>query len=236
MRTPFVVAFVLAELLFATVIIAVLVSNPEPRRPEPWVVLIPILLLCDYYLTILFAWLVKRTWSSADLSEIELNPMWKRHVAKLRLVSVRHLIHVICTTSMFLLLSTAPDGFPRTFFLLLFSYVAGQNMAVVAKHIQLIANLRLARRTQRTAGPDQVLRKFQQLCKLNRSTERLFCPAARATLVLLVIGAVFLGPAFLCGGALGVFGEWLLRHGLIREARRAREKAAAPALNVAQRG
>ena len=225
MRTPFVIALALAELLFATVIIAVLASDPEPRGPDAWVVSIPILLLGDYYLTILFAWLVKQTWSSADLGAIELNPMWKRHVAKLRLVSLRHLIHVICTTSMFLFLSTAPDGFPRTFFLLMFGYAAGHNMVLVAKHIQLIATLRLARRTRDAAGPHQVLRKFQELCSSNRSTERLFCPAARVTLVLLAIGALFLGPPFLCGGTLGILGEWLLRHGLIREARRARERA-----------
>jgi len=182
-----------------------MIASPKPLRPDYYVALVPVLMLADYYLTILFAWRVKCIHESADLAALELNPMWKSDVANLRLFNLRHLIHVVFFTVIFVLLSQAPEGFPRQFFLCLVGFCISLNAVFVGTHIHNLAVLR-----QIHFNDDH---RSRRTIIWNRGF------VAPAIFFLLAVTSLLLGPFFLLGGTAGIAFASALRLGLEREAR-----------------
>jgi hypothetical protein len=170
-------------------------------------------MLADYYLTLLYAWLVKRTDSSADLAAIELNPMWKRDVADIRLFNFRHLTSVVCFSVLFFCLSQAPDGSARAFFLAPFGFATVTFGTIVARHVlNIVVFVRGRRDSIQSRGEPRGSRSIISLAPL-------------AVLLTLLSGAAFVPVSFLLGGLTGLIFESALRWGLMREAARSRSNA-----------
>ena len=73
---------------------------------HPEILLVPILMLADYFLTVCGAGLAERGYRKRfQVEHYELNPLWQRDIAKRKLINVRHLLAVLLATSCFLLLA-----------------------------------------------------------------------------------------------------------------------------------
>ena len=83
MRQSLRIAFLLTVFISTTALTVALLTNPGPR-PHLCVALVPVLMLGDYYTTLAYASLVRQANRDTDLARIELNPMWKSDVARLR--------------------------------------------------------------------------------------------------------------------------------------------------------
>jgi hypothetical protein len=223
MRRSLVVAFMIVECLFIAIVVAGLLSGEKLDDPKWIVLLLPALMLADYYLTILYGWLIRGFYKIADLAIIELNPMWKADVARLRIVNLRHVVHVVFFTLLFLIISTAPEGSPKTYFLCLFGFAIGVNASLVAEHIQNLSSLLRAFRKSTRRHTSIEIRNTLDRDRYHRQAPRFsFGPARVAVFGILLSSALVFGPFFALGGIIGQWAEWGLRYGLQREANHGR--------------
>jgi hypothetical protein len=77
---------------------------------HPLAIAIPVLLLADYYLTLLGARLRKRAAAAGiEMEEYELNPLWQEDVNRGRAVSPRHLVVVLAGATLAVLIGVTHD-------------------------------------------------------------------------------------------------------------------------------
>jgi hypothetical protein len=118
------------------------------RHPE--IVLIPLMLLSDYFLTLAGARAAaEKHRLHFRLEHYELNPIWQESVAKLKWFNPRHLVLVALVTAMFLYLeiSELPDALMAG----LIGVYFGAHGSVIGKHL---SNLILFRRLKK--HPDEI--------------------------------------------------------------------------------
>lgn len=102
----------------------------------PIVLIIPVLMLIDYYLTILGAALYKRDYGNhVKLPQYELNPVWQKDINRRRLINLRFLGIVLGVTMISVYISqTAPPlligslQFPFGMILAIYAIVIGRHL------------------------------------------------------------------------------------------------------------
>jgi hypothetical protein len=211
MRKSLLVVFVLIASIFTAVLIIAILTVPSPSGPDRCVALIPALMLADYYTTLTYAWLAKRTNKTADLASMELNPLWKAAVARLRVVNIPFFMLVAFSSVLYLFLSPVGDGSGRSFFLVLLGLgitVSGVNVARNVLNIALLIRAEhLLPASDRTGA-----RRWLASESAQSNTVRL------AVLVVLVSSALYVSGWFVLGGAAGLIFERALRKRWIYEA------------------
>jgi|GEM_PF-1071428 len=113
------------------------------RHPE--VLLVPILLLSDYYLTLAGAKLAgERYHRHFRLDHYELNPVWQESIAKRRWFNPRHLLLVVLVSAVFFFMASDPE-FPDELLSGLIGVYFGAHGTVIGKHL---SNLLMFRRVK----------------------------------------------------------------------------------------
>lgn len=95
---------------------------------------VPILMVCDYYLTLLGNIYRKKKYGEHFIIETyELNPVWKKDVDKIKWINYRHLILVVLMTVFFYFLSLFGNeilyNWLSGFFLTLFGMINGRHIS-----------------------------------------------------------------------------------------------------------
>src|SRR5690349_15969627 len=96
-------------------------------------VIIPILMLCDYYLTLLGNIYKKKRYAEHFVTETyELNPIWRKDVDNIKWINFRHIILVILMPLLFYFISLSGNEILYNwligFFLTLFGMIIGRHL------------------------------------------------------------------------------------------------------------
>jgi hypothetical protein len=112
------------------------VSVEQLSMLHPEVLLVPILMLADYFLTIAGALLYKRGYGKhVRYENYELNPMWQRSVDAVRWFNPRHLLITAFVTGFLLLVGEHVDPSVEPFYDFYFGLIATLFMIIVGRHL-----------------------------------------------------------------------------------------------------
>ncbi len=211
MRTWLLVVYLATISAFSAIVLFAMVSTRDMRAPDPLIAIVPFLMLADYYSTLLYASRVKRSHKTVALTDVELNPMWKADVARLRLVNFRHLAGVLFVSVVFLLLSQGTDAFyTGLLHVLLGCLTVCSGMQVARNSLNAFIIGRSSERRTTTIAPG-VARWLT-----TESGQSSFF--GLVVLALLGISSAFASGWFALGGLAGLVFERAVRAELIREA------------------
>jgi len=187
------------------------------RHPELF--LVPVLMLADYYLTLVGFLLYRKGYRNhVKIEQYELNPVWQSSIAKMRWLNPRHLLITALVTGaiyLFLEVCEAPDE--TAAFLL--GICVMSSVVVVGRHL---AGLMIFRHAMR--HPDQFSGSVQIGYEMTVRTSQY---QILATGLPLVVVALLAPSPFVIGGTLSVLflglihGVWLRRY----RKKRAKEEA-----------
>jgi len=111
------------------------------------VLIVPVLMLADYYLTIVGAKLAQSGYRAHFKSaSYELNPIWRGDVAKLRWFNPRHLLLAALLTALLLFAAEASDTLDPWFFPVMFGMVLGAFTPIITQHLGNILTFEFMRR------------------------------------------------------------------------------------------
>ncbi len=181
---------------------------------HPAILLLPVLMFLDYFLTVLGA--VQRERKHAEhfkVEHYELNPLWQKAISRKRLVNPRHIVLTLLVSGLLALMfqfELLPDAFAEGTMGFLFVIFG----TVIGRHLSNILTFRgYARRAKEVSG--QVT--LSHSLTLAVSTYQYLTVA-----VPVVIIAFFSPSPFTVGGAFGigmlfvVHGLWIRRHNKAR--------------------
>ncbi len=184
--------------LFTVVLILAMWFDTDKHTFNPLLLLVPALMLADYYLTLASARLAKCINPTIDVASLELNPIWKADVAKFRRLNIRHMLIVVYAFVVLYMLSQAPVGPWRSFYLGCFGFYIGSSGGLVSQHLLHISWYLKFLRTERN--------KF----RVRRSTWGAKHLGELTFLVLLVLSSACLPGSFVIGGIAGLLLEMIL--------------------------
>lgn len=190
---------------------------------HPEMLLLPVLMLCDYYLTVVGFVLYRKGYRNrVKIDQYELNPLWQASISKVRWFNPRHLAIVALVTGAVFFLVEYIDSPPETV-AFLFGVVFMASAVLVSRHIANILFFTYAIR-----HPEQFSGEVHIGHEMTLKTSQ--CHVLAALLPLILI-AVFVPSPFVIGSVVSVL-MLLLVHSLwLRKYRRkkAKEQAAASA-------
>jgi hypothetical protein len=103
---------------------------------HPEVLLVPVLMLADYFLTIVGALLYKRGYSKhVRYENYELNPMWQRSVDAIRWFNPRHLLMTALVTALLIFVGEGIGPSDKSFYDFYFGLVATLYLILVGRHL-----------------------------------------------------------------------------------------------------
>src|SRR5205085_8911543 len=100
------------------------------------VIVLPLIMFCDYYLTLAGKKLRDKVYSAHITSEeYELNPVWQKDINKLKLFNYKHLLAVILITGYFYFASLLLSD---NVFFLVYGAIFCLYLYIVMRHLQNI--------------------------------------------------------------------------------------------------
>jgi len=104
----------------------------------PQILFIPIIMLLDYYLTILGSTLRDKKFSQfIKVEQYELNPIWQRDINRKKLFNHRHVFSVLLVSFLLFILTEFLDV-NHTIFEILFGFAIGIYGMIIGRHISNI--------------------------------------------------------------------------------------------------
>jgi hypothetical protein len=211
MRPGFRIAYYFAISIFTAVIFVALIEDTEVHRFDPLSLLPAIVACTDYYGTLVVASLIRQRNPAADLGRLELNPLFKKDIAHLRIVSFGFFLQVCMRLTVFLMLSHAPPGHWNQVFLGGVGFTLGLNGAPTIHHLINIFYLRKIFAAHNFERSDH-LRHWRTPRKDTSIMADGICMAA------FIVSALLVPNAIVIGGLLGVIACRLMRVRLVKEA------------------
>jgi hypothetical protein len=191
---------------------------------HPVVLLVPVLMLLDYYLTLLGAHLAEQSYRRHFKTEhYELNPIWQRAVAGRRWLNVRHLVLVLLVTGILVVLAEVlvVDTGELDIALLngLLGFLFTLYGLLLGRHLSnILTFLHLARHPDEVAGEVRLSHRYVLLLSLYQ----LLVAAVPIAMI-----AVFSTGPFVLGALAGVLALMLVKaYWLVRARRKGLQQSA----------
>lgn len=174
----------------------------------PVVLVIPVLMLLDYYLTLVAAILHERGYGEhMKIVQYELNPTWQASVKKRRWLNLRHLALVVLVTGIMLLVSEKVSAWPAK---MLISAVVAVFAAVVGRHLSSVLTFRyVLKNPDDVRGTVSLSHRFVLRSSQNQVLI-LLCPFA--AMLLFVRGPYTVGGVVGMTALFLVHNDWLKKH------------------------
>jgi hypothetical protein len=211
MRPGFRIAYYFAISIFTAVLFVALIEDTEVHRFDPLSLLPAIVACTDYYGTLVVASLIKQRNPAADLGRFELNPLFKKDIAHLRIFSFGFFLQVCMRLAVFVMLSHAPAGHWNQVFLGGVGFTLGLNGALTIHHLINIFYIRHIFPTHRFES--SVHWRHGRTPGMDTSII-----ADGICLAVFIVSALFVPNALVVGGLLGLVACRLMRIRLTKEA------------------
>lgn len=169
---------------------------------HPVVLIIPVLMLCDYYLTIIGGILHERGYGRhIKIEQYVLNPIWQSNAKKPKWFNVRHLILFI-PMSLFLIYASEAINVPSSIEMFIFGLLVMHFSAIIGRHFSNILIFRHAiKHPEEISGQTQLSHKM--VSKISQYQILLaLCPFAAI--------ALFVQTPFVLGGFCGILNYFVL--------------------------
>ena len=183
---------------------------------HPEVLLLPIMIFADYFLTVLGVILRDKKYSlHFKIKHYELNPVWQEPIAKKKWFNLGHIVLTIILSGSIICLAES-ESKPTSFTDIILGGILSFYSIILGRHFSnLLIFLHLIRKPDEVSGEVSMSHPFV-----------LYLSLYQALMVMVPIGliAVFSRSNFALGGAIGIILFLIINLGWIQEAKKRRKK------------